>query len=611
MNIDLLKINGFGKIKNKEIDLDKNINIIYGKNEQGKTTTLKFLSSMLYGISKNKNGKEISDYEKYKPWDSEEYSGKIVYTLEDGEQFEVYREFGKKTPKIYNKNHEDISKNFNIDKNKGNEFFTEQTNIDEILFNSSTLIEQKEIVLDPGDRRNIIQKMSNIISTGEDNTSYKKTVDKLNKKYVEEVGSDRTTGRPLNIIKNKIENIRNKINEIKNNEENIQEIKYQKNNINNELIILENKNKLLNEVKKIKEENKIINEEINIKNNLINENNKKIKNIEKNKKENKNNKILITQFILIILLIINLIVKINLTAKIIISSILIIGIIINLFLIIKKNKNKKENIKINNEIKIINKIIEELKTDINNLISEKEKNEEKEKLLLINKYENKINKKIILELFDNNLEEIEKEIKFTNEKYNKLNFEKYQIELKETNANNKIEEKISLEEQLENLKSQENEILELGQAIDLARDILEKSYNEMKNNITPKFTENLLKNTKGIMGEKYRNIIFNEEEGIIVELENGSYKNVNLLSVGAIDQLYLALRLAILQEVSKENMPIILDEAFAYYDDERLKNILLFLNENFKENQIIIFTCSTREKQLMDMFNLKYNYIEL
>ena len=611
MNIDLLKINGFGKIKNKEIDLDKNINIIYGKNEQGKTTTLKFLSSMLYGISKNKNGKEISDYEKYKPWDSEEYSGKIVYSLEDGEQFEVYREFGKKTPKIYNKNHEDISKNFNIDKNKGNEFFTEQTNIDEIFFNSSTLIEQKEIVLDPGDRRNIIQKMSNIISTGEDNTSYKKTVDKLNKKYVEEVGSDRTTGRPLNIIKSKIENIRNKINEIKNNEENIQEIKYQKNNINNELIILENKNKLLNEVKKIKEENKIINEEINIKNNLINENNKKIKNIEKNKKENKNNKILIAQFILIILLIINLIVKINLTVKIIISSILIIGIIINLFLIIKKNKNKKENIKINNEIKIINKIIEELKTDINNLISGKEKNEEKEKLLLINKYENKINKKIILELFDNNLEEIEKEIKFTNEKYNKLNFEKYQIELKETNANNKIEEKISLEEQLENLKSQENEIVELGQAIDLARNILEKSYNEMKNNITPKFTENLLKNTKGIMGEKYRNIIFNEEEGIIVELENGSYKNVNLLSVGAIDQLYLALRLAILQEVSEENMPIILDEAFAYYDDERLKNILLFLNENFKENQIIIFTCSTREKQLMDMFNLKYNYIEL
>ena len=31
MKINYLKINGFGKIKNKEINLNKNINIIYGK----------------------------------------------------------------------------------------------------------------------------------------------------------------------------------------------------------------------------------------------------------------------------------------------------------------------------------------------------------------------------------------------------------------------------------------------------------------------------------------------------------------------------------------------------------------------------------------------------
>ena len=78
MKINYLKINEFGKLKNKEIKLNKNINIIYGKNEQGKTTTLKFLNSMLFGASKNKNGKDISDFEKYKPWDEGEYSGKIV-----------------------------------------------------------------------------------------------------------------------------------------------------------------------------------------------------------------------------------------------------------------------------------------------------------------------------------------------------------------------------------------------------------------------------------------------------------------------------------------------------------------------------------------------------
>ena len=619
MNINFLKINGFGKIKNKEINLDKNINIIYGKNEQGKTTILKFLEAMFYGASKNKNGKDIPDFEKYKPWSGEDYSGKLIYTLNNGEEFEVYREFNKKNPKIYNKNHEDISKNFNIDKNKGNEFFFEQTNVDENTFNSSVLSEQKEIILNPADRRNIIQKISNMVSTGEDNVSYKKTMDKLNKKYIEEVGTDRTVDRPLNKIKEKQEKLNQKLKEIEYNENHQIEINYKKNNINNEIINLENKNNLLKEIKKIKEKNKFAEEEINIKNNLINENknkiNKKENDIEKNKTENKkiNKKLLIIFLILFILNILIFLLKINLNIKLIILGISLIYFLINLFLNIKnKNKlNNKEIIELKNEKNTINKIILDLENDINNLNKNIEKDYAEQKELIIKKYKNIIDEKLILEIFKKDLKIIEEEIKNTEEKYNNLKFEKYTLEISEKNINKNIEEKINLEEQLENIKNEEQEILKTGQAIELAKNILEKSYEKMKNNITLKFTENLLKNTQGVIGEKYNNIIFNEDEGIIVETENGNYVNANCLSVGTIDQLYLALRLAIADEVAKEKLPIILDEAFAYYDEERLENILSYLNENFKENQIIIFTCSNREKEIMRKLNLNFNYIEL
>ena len=212
---------------------------------------------------------------------------------------------------------------------------------------------------------------------------------------------------------------------------------------------------------------------------------------------------------------------------------------------------------------------------------------------------------------EKDLKIIEEEIKQNDEKYNNLKFEKYTLELNEKNISIEIEEKINLEEQLESTNNEQEEIFKLGQAIELAKNILEKSYEKMKNNITPKFTENLLKNTKGVIGEKYKNIIFNEEEGLIVETENGNYVSANLLSVGTIDQLYLALRLAIANEVAKEKLPIILDEAFAYYDEERLENILLYLNNNFKENQIIIFTCSNREANAMNKLGIDYNYIEL
>ena len=57
MKIDNIKINGFGKIKNKEIEFKDGINIVYGANEAGKSTILKFIMSMFYGACKNKNGK--------------------------------------------------------------------------------------------------------------------------------------------------------------------------------------------------------------------------------------------------------------------------------------------------------------------------------------------------------------------------------------------------------------------------------------------------------------------------------------------------------------------------------------------------------------------------
>ena len=80
---------------------------------------------------------------------------------------------------------------------------------------------------------------------------------------------------------------------------------------------------------------------------------------------------------------------------------------------------------------------------------------------------------------------------------------------------------------------------------------------------------------------------------------------------GTIDQLYLSLRLAIAKELCKESMPIILDEAFAYYDDERLENILKYLNEECKDNQVIIFTCTNREKEILENLNIEYQNIKL
>ena len=271
MKINEFKINGFGKIKDKQINLEDKINIIYGKIESGKSTILKFLISMLYGSSKNKRGKDISDFERYTPWHLEEFSGKIKYNLDNNEEFEVYREFKKKNPKIFNSKLEDISNEFKNDKTKGIQFFEEQSLIDEETFINTAIIAQEETKLSKSSQTNIIQKIGNQISTGDDNISFKKAIDKITKQQLEQVGTSKTSQKPINIVEQQIIDLEKQKESLEKSYETIYKLEKEseiiKNNIENE----ENKINLLKEYQAKLDENRLKNAEINFNKNLENE----------------------------------------------------------------------------------------------------------------------------------------------------------------------------------------------------------------------------------------------------------------------------------------------------------------------------------------------------
>ena len=627
MKINKLKINGFGKIENKEINLENKINIIYGKNESGKSTIFNFIVSMLYGCSKLKKGKNISNFEKYKPWNTEEFSGKIKYELDNNKKYEIIRKFKSKNPIIYNENSEDISKQFNNDKTKGINYFYEQTGIDEDLFISTTAVAQEEIKLEKNNENLLIQKITNIASTGEDNTSYKNAINKLNKKQLNEIGTARSNDRPINKIEKELNELKIKKNNLNNIITNKENFEIENNKIKIEINNSENKIEIIKNIKEIIERNKIENEKINlISENILNYEkeiddfkNEKEKISKKTIKEknNKNNKLIIeiiSLILSIIIFIIGFILKNNIIK--IITLIPTVVFIVALYINIKNKKEikrikennktiKKEEININNKIEIIEKNIkdEKLKKE---LLENKIKNIfniEKEKIK--NKYNSE---KYIEELFlNNNIENIyEKEIKILNE--NKLQLHKLEIE--KNNMEEKLNNLILIDEKINYLDEQYKELMQKNESIEFAKNILEKAYIEMKQNITPKFVKNLSEIIKEISDNKYEEIKFNNEDGLIVEKQNGEYVSADKLSVGTIDQLYLAFRLSIIKEISEEKIPIILDEAFAYYDEKRLENILKYLSEKI-DNQIIIFTCTQREKNILNKLNIKYNYNEI
>lgn len=604
MEIRKLKINGFGKLKDKDIELKEGINIIYGKNEAGKSTLLKFITGMFYGVSKNKNGGNIPEIDKVEPWDNEEFSGKINYVLDNKNEYEVYREFKKKNPKIFNSNLEDISKDFNIDKTKGNQFFYDQTGLDEATFTTSVITKQGEVKLDDKSQNNIIQKISNILGTGEDTNSYSKIISKLKKKLNDEVGTSNTKEKPINTVEKRInelsiekekleayqseqfeieEEIRKIKLDIVDNKERLETLK----TANIKLETIKSEEGKINVLKKLNEDTKLEIEQ------LKNKSKEKINSL-------KTNKITLRDKIIIsILIIISAIMFIFLRNKYIAILPTLISILYITFIAIKINRNKSElkeekrkyKDKINNANSKAKAQIEEIKTI---------ENDYKQKL-------NEIYKQYNIKENENVIQEINSLQSKINEKTLKL----HTTEIDYNNINPKLEKLINIEEELESLLNDRKDLKQKSYEIKKAIETLEMAYNKMKEEITPKFTEKLSDTIKNVSNNKYNKVKINISGEIIVEDSNGNYINAENLSLGTIDQLYLALRLASIEEITEETMPIILDEAFAYYDNERLKNILEYMSKEYKNRQIIIFTCTDREKSILNSLEINYNLVTL
>lgn len=604
MEIRKLKINGFGKLKDKDIELKEGINIIYGKNEAGKSTLLKFITGMFYGVSKNKNGGNIPEIDKVEPWDNEEFSGKINYVLDNKNEYEVYREFKKKNPKIFNSNLEDISKDFNIDKTKGNQFFYDQTGLDESTFITSVITKQGEVKLDDKSQNNIIQKISNILGTGEDTNSYSKIISKLKKKLNDEVGTSNTKEKPINTVEKRInelsiekekleayqseqfeieEEIRKIKLDIVDNKERLETLK----TANIKLETIKSEEGKINVLKKLNEDTKLEIEQ------LKNESKEKINSL-------KTNKITLRDKIIIsILIIISAIMFIFLRNKYIAILPTLISILYITFIAIKINRNKSElkeekrkyKDKINNANSKAKAQIEEIKTienDYNQKLNE-----------IYKQYNIKENENVIQEI--NSLQS----------KINEKTLKLHTTEIDYNNINPKLEKLINIEEELESLLNDRKDLKQKSYEIKKAIETLEMAYNKMKEEITPKFTEKLSDTIKNVSNNKYNKVKINISGEIIVEDSNENYINAENLSLGTIDQLYLALRLASIEEITEETMPIILDEAFAYYDNERLKNILEYMSKEYKNRQIIIFTCTDREKSILNSLEINYNLVTL
>ena len=80
----------------------------------------------------------------------------------------------------------------------------------------------------------------------------------------------------------------------------------------------------------------------------------------------------------------------------------------------------------------------------------------------------------------------------------------------------------------------------------------------------------------------------------------GKFIPLQQVSTGTMDQIYLAVRLATMDVIrgDKEMLPLLFDDCFAMYDNDRLISSLRYIHDTF-DTQTLLFTCHTREAGLL------------
>lgn len=154
-----------------------------------------------------------------------------------------------------------------------------------------------------------------------------------------------------------------------------------------------------------------------------------------------------------------------------------------------------------------------------------------------------------------------------------------------------------------------NDVLELEQSLILAINKLDEAFDIYRASELPKFINRTSDMIASLTDDKYKKVMYSEDNKLYLESELGNLISVNSLSVGTIDELYLAFRISALDSCME--VPLVFDESFVYFDDTRLKNALECISKISKERQILILTCSSREEKILSDNKIKFKLVKI
>ena len=132
-------------------------------------------------------------------------------------------------------------------------------------------------------------------------------------------------------------------------------------------------------------------------------------------------------------------------------------------------------------------------------------------------------------------------------------------------------------------------------ALTIAQETLTQARSELQRRFAPRVTQRAQELLGAMTDGRYQSLTMGEDFSLRASAEQEDVQwDAIWRSDGTIDQLYLALRLAVAEELTPD-APLVLDDALVRFDDTRMAAALGILRKMAENKQVICFTCQGRE----------------
>ena len=633
MYFNKLLVKNFGKFNNREIELKKGLNLIYGENESGKTTIKEFIVGMLYGIDKSRGlGARLDNYELRKPLDGRGYAGK-AYIQYNGRNHLIERSFlryNKKTTVMDIQSGREVKlrdKNslhgtmFDIDKNTyvntlcigehgavpgkelanklgnylGNLSTTGSADIDKTYAIEHLKEERRKYDTRPVQRQldDISEELSLYEGVEDDIANVRGQIADLEQEFAMEVARRKREARRL------IETEKNLKFDDEEDEQPEEAVDSpDKTEVAEEAVDSPDKTEVTEEAADSPDKTEVAEETSDNQDNP-----ETAEDEEKTEKESvakKLGKVFAKKEERVFLdsdLWEDTKVEKPLTERlwfIILTGIFVVAVIAAMVYILPFEKGVRQLFIVCTALFVIVTIVEGLYAkgvfdgDVNTP-SEEEFRE------MIYRLERKTE----------SYEDVEIDMSFAGEYADR----KAELRVIEKELLDKKMRKQELTEEFSVLSKKRDSIEREVHAINLAINTINEVSAEIHGDLGYLINDNISDIVSKITNGKYQDVYLDENLHVMVR-DNDNFVGIEYLSAGTMEQIYLAVRLSVARLLCRDKMPLIIDDIFANYDEPRLINTLDCL-KTIDTEQIILMTSNPHIGDMLDDLDMDYNYVEL